>query len=58
MCSRGVKQAGALTLTTASRGAFATDAALRSEFHALLGARQPASGGLLAMPCGPPSARL
>ena len=37
MCSRGVKQTDALTLTSMSRGVFATDPSLRAEFHGMLG---------------------
>lgn len=36
MCSRGVKKPGSKTVTSAVRGRFATDAALRSEFLSLV----------------------
>lgn len=36
MCSRGVKKPGSKTITSAVRGSFRTDAALRSEFMSLL----------------------
>lgn len=36
MCSRGVKKPGAVTLTSAVRGQFRTDAALRAEFMSLV----------------------
>ncbi|WP_199622348.1 GTP cyclohydrolase I FolE [Paenibacillus alkalitolerans] len=36
MCSRGVKKPGAVTVTSAVRGRFRTDAALRAEFMSLL----------------------
>ena len=45
MCSRGVKQQGTQTLTAAARGAFVSDAGLRSEFHALLG-RSPSADAM------------
>ena len=61
MCARGVKQIGAMTLTSATRGAFATDPALLSEFHGLLG--MGSQGGarmqpMQCMPIGPPASRL
>lgn len=36
MCSRGVKKSGSMTITSAVRGEFRTNAALRSEFMSLL----------------------
>lgn len=36
MCSRGVKKPGSKTITSAVRGTFRTDAALRSEFMSLI----------------------
>lgn len=36
MCSRGVKKSSAVTLTSATRGAFTTDSALRGEFLSLI----------------------
>lgn len=36
MCSRGVKKSSAVTLTSATRGAFTTDSALRAEFLSLI----------------------
>jgi GTP cyclohydrolase I len=36
MCARGVKKPGSQTITSAVRGIFATDSALRSEFLSLL----------------------
>ena len=36
MCSRGVKKPGSKTVTTAARGVYKTDAALRAEFMSLL----------------------
>ena len=36
MCSRGVKKSSAMTLTSATRGAFTTDSALRAEFLSLV----------------------
>ena len=51
MCSRGVKQAGAVTQTSVHRGVFANDSDARREFYALLGRPQPE---LACMPIGPP----
>jgi len=53
MCSRGVKQAGALTLTSAARGVLATDVELKREFYALLALPPVAAAAPLA-----PSSRL